>query len=103
MNMRRLFIGFALFAVMFASLVSGQQATGSMIGTITDPSGGAVPGAEVTVKNHGTAASFRTEFFNFTNTPYFGAPGLSVGTPTFGKITSTADPRIVQLGLKVTF
>jgi hypothetical protein len=46
---------------------------------------------------------FRTEFFNFTNTPYFGAPGLVVGTPTFGKITSAADPRILQLGLKLNF
>lgn len=46
---------------------------------------------------------FRTEFFNFTNTPYFGGPGLVVGTPTFGKITSAADPRILQLGLKLNF
>jgi hypothetical protein len=51
-------------------------------------------------------AQFRTEFFNFTNTPFFGsagALGLSVGTPTFGKITSAGDPRVVQLGLKVSF
>lgn len=51
-------------------------------------------------------AQFRTEFFNFTNTPFLGGPGslgLTVGTPTFGKITAAGDPRIVQLGLKVVF
>ena len=49
---------------------------------------------------------FRSEFFNVTNTPFFGAPGslgTSFGTPTFGRITSAGDPRIVQLGLKVAF
>ena len=54
-------------------------------------------------------AQFRAEFFNFTNTPFFGAGGFFgalgtlVGTPTFGKITSAGDPRVVQLGLKVNF
>jgi hypothetical protein len=46
---------------------------------------------------------FRTEFFNVTNTPFFGGPGTVLGTPTFGKITSAGDPRVVQLGLKVVF
>jgi len=49
---------------------------------------------------------FRTEFFNFTNTPFFGGTGslgTTLGTATFGKITSAGDPRVVQLGLKVTF
>jgi hypothetical protein len=49
---------------------------------------------------------FRTELFNATNTPYFGAPGgvgLTVGTPTFGRVTSAGDPRVIQLGLKFLF
>jgi hypothetical protein len=29
-----------------------------------------------------------------------GNPGLSIGTPTFGQITSADDGRIVQLGVK---
>jgi hypothetical protein len=56
--------------------------------------------------NERVKAQFRTEFFNVTNTPFFGAPGslgTAVGTPTFGRITSAGDPRIVQLGLKVNF
>jgi Carboxypeptidase regulatory-like domain len=46
---------------------------------------------------------FRAEFFNSTNTPFFGGLGTVVGTPTFGKLTSASDPRVVQLGLKVVF
>ena len=45
---------------------------------------------------------FRTEFFNFTNTPKFGQPvnDFSAG-PAFGVITSTSgNPRIVQFALK---
>jgi hypothetical protein len=49
---------------------------------------------------------FRTELFNATNTPYFGSPGsvgLTLGTATFGRVTSAADPRVIQLGLKLLF
>ncbi|HYL37063.1 MAG TPA: TonB-dependent receptor [Bryobacteraceae bacterium] len=49
---------------------------------------------------------FRSEFFNATNTPYFGMPGslgLTVGTSTFGKVTAAGDPRVVQFGLKLLF
>jgi hypothetical protein len=54
----------------------------------------------------GMRVQFRTEIFNATNTPYFGAPGsvgLTVGTPTFGRVTSAGDPRVLQLGLKLLF
>jgi hypothetical protein len=40
------------------------------------------------------------------NTPFFGQPGsvgLTVGTSTFGKVTSAGPPRIVQLALKLLF
>lgn len=51
------------------------------------------------------ALEFRTEFFNFTNTPKFGQPvnDFSAG-PAFGVITSTSgNPRIVQFALKFQF
>lgn len=47
---------------------------------------------------------FRTEFFNAFNTPQFSNPGGSLGTGTFGRVTSTAlDNRQIQLALKYSF
>jgi hypothetical protein len=49
---------------------------------------------------------FRAEFFNFTNTPKFAQPinDFSAGPKVFGLITSTSgNPRIVQLALKLSF
>jgi Carboxypeptidase regulatory-like domain/TonB dependent receptor len=46
---------------------------------------------------------FRAEFFSLTNTPNFGLPGSTVGTPAFGVITSATNNRNVQLGLKYSF
>ena len=42
----------------------------------------------------------RIEAFNLFDQARYGNPGLSIGTPTFGVITSADDGRIVQLGLK---
>ncbi|MSV28074.1 MAG: TonB-dependent receptor [Bryobacterales bacterium] len=45
---------------------------------------------------------FRAEFFNLTNTPNFGLPGLGFGAGNFGVIGSQANnPRQVQFGLKL--
>ena len=47
-------------------------------------------------------AEFRAEFFNLTNTPNFGVPGLALGTGNFGVIGGQANaPRQVQFGLKL--
>ena len=48
---------------------------------------------------------FRTEMFNMTNTPQFAWPDTTLGSPTFGKVTSTMNvgPRQVQMGLRLTF
>jgi hypothetical protein len=49
---------------------------------------------------------FRGEFFNLTNTPFFGGNGYvstAWGTPTFGRVTQAGDPRVVQLALKLIF
>jgi hypothetical protein len=55
-----------------------------------------------------TRLQFRSEIFNLTNTPHFGKPISTLGSPTFGKITSlarggTANTRIVQFGLRLMF
>jgi len=39
-----------------ASLVFGAQASGTILGTVTDPSGGVVPGAKVSIRNQDTNA-----------------------------------------------
>ncbi|MBZ5562799.1 MAG: carboxypeptidase-like regulatory domain-containing protein [Acidobacteriia bacterium] len=47
---------------------------------------------------------FRAETFNLTNTPVFAAPGTTVGTGSFGIVSSQSNsPRVVQLALKFTF
>jgi hypothetical protein len=46
---------------------------------------------------------FRSEFFNLLNHPNLGPPGNTVTSPTFGRITTALDPRIIQLALKVVF
>jgi hypothetical protein len=49
---------------------------------------------------------FRAEAFNLTNTPAFGFPGATVGTPQFGVISSTlsgTDARQIQFALKLNF
>jgi hypothetical protein len=45
----------------------------------------------------------RGEFFNATNTPFFGAPGASLGLAQFGIISGASDGRIIQLGVKFYF
>jgi hypothetical protein len=50
-----------------------------------------------------TRLQFRAEFFNLFNTVHFGQPGSTVGQPSFGRITSAGDPRILQLTMKVLF
>ncbi len=52
----------------------------------------------------GHQLQFRTEFFNAFNTPQFGDPGGTLGTGTFGRLTSTKiDQRQIQFALKYIF
>ncbi len=46
---------------------------------------------------------FRAEFFNLPNHARFNSPGTTIGTSSFGRITSAGDPRIVQFALKLAF
>ena len=51
----------------------------------------------------GRFVQFRSEFFNVLNHPNLGPPGNTVTSPTFGRITTALDPRILQFALKVIF
>jgi hypothetical protein len=47
---------------------------------------------------------FRAEAFNVANTAIYGTPNAALGTPAFGSVSTTANtPRVLQLGLKVSF
>jgi hypothetical protein len=46
---------------------------------------------------------FRVEFFNIFNHAEFMNPTTSLSSSLFGQITTTYDPRIIQLGLRFTF
>jgi outer membrane receptor protein involved in Fe transport len=45
----------------------------------------------------------RIEAFNLFNHPRFSQPGNQIGTPTFGRITTAEDGRVVQLAVKYNF
>lgn len=46
---------------------------------------------------------FRAEAFSAFNNTGFNQPGGTVGTPTYGVIQGAADPRVIQLALKLRF
>jgi hypothetical protein len=46
---------------------------------------------------------FRAEFFNIFNLTEFSNPSTSITSGTFGQVSSTADPRIIQLALRLMF
>jgi hypothetical protein len=46
---------------------------------------------------------FRVEAFNVFNQTRFGQPGFQIATPTFGRITTAEDGRIIQLAAKYSF
>ncbi len=46
----------------------------------------------------------RAEVFNVTNTPAFAQPNGSFGSASFGSISATAtDPRVIQLGARISY
>jgi len=58
----------------FATVASAQQAT--IVGTVTDPSGAAVPGVQIAVTNTGTGAVFHT---TSNDAGQYVAPDINIG------------------------
>ncbi len=48
-------------------------------------------------------AQYRLELFNAFNHTQFTGVGTVLGNPTFGTVTSAAEPRLVQMGFKLIF
>jgi hypothetical protein len=56
------------------------------------------------IAEHAVTAQFRFEVYNLFNTPQFGFPNNTVGSQTFGVVSSLANsPRDLQLALKIRF
>ena len=48
-------------------------------------------------------SELRADFFNMLNHTQFDNPSLNITSPLFGQISSTGDPRIIQLAFRLTF
>jgi hypothetical protein len=55
------------------------------------------------VFNERTTLEFRAEFFNIFNHAQFANPSRTIGSTTFGQVSTTYDPRIIQFGLKFRY
>lgn len=49
------------------------------------------------------SAEFRAEFFNILNHTQFYEPNTDITAGTFGRVTQTWDPRIIQLAVRIRF
>ena len=49
------------------------------------------------------SAELRADFFNIFNHTEFQMPTLTYADPSFGQVTSTYDPRIIQLAVRLSF
>lgn len=79
----------------------GDEGRGSITGSATHIWNFSV--LKNTKITEGQTLQFRSDFYNAFNNPHFGDPGLTVGTTTFGRITSAGPGRQIQLSLRYTF
>ena len=68
---------YVVLSILLAVAGYGQEITGSIVGTVTDPSGAGVPGAKITITNIDRNSVIRTTASD-SNGNYVGA-GLDVG------------------------
>ena len=81
---------FSLFVVLLTASLQAQDATGKIIGNVTDPSGAAISGAQVTVTNLGTKIAQTTTtnasgYYQVLSLP-IGLYEVGIDAPGFGKM-----------------
>src|SRR5712692_3074388 len=95
-----------LFALLLASGAAwAQDATGKIVGTLTDPKGGVIPDAKVTATNTATqdpheTTTNREGFFQILSLP-IGTYRVSVEHPGFRKLVS--DPKTLEINQSLRF
>ncbi len=88
---------FLVFLLLAAVSLSAQTFRGTILGTVTDPSGAVVAGAKVTVKNTGTGLERSTET---SGDGSYSMPELPIGTYTV-TVTQTGFQTFVATGVTV--
>ncbi len=96
MRARIILVSLALVFVLVAGL-SAQTFRGTILGTVTDPSGAVLAGAKVTVKNAGTGLERTTET---SADGSYSLPELPIGTYTV-TVTQTGFQTFVATGVTV--
>jgi Carboxypeptidase regulatory-like domain len=86
-----------LFAILSASYVLAQSNSGTIIGTVTDPTGAVVPGASVSIQNPvsqylRTAVTDKTGQYQFSNIP-FNPYHLTVSASGFSPVAQDVEVR----------
>ena len=104
------FILAVLFSVAIAPTLFGQTNSGSVTGTVTDPTGAVVPGATVTIQNpvSGYAQSAQTNAsgaFHFANLP-FNHYHVTAEAAGFGSVADDVNvdssvPTVMKIVLKI--
>jgi hypothetical protein len=100
----------AIAMVGLPRLVQAQGLTGHISGTVTDTTGGVLPGVTVTIRNVGTGLTRETvtgtdgAFVFPTNATFDYTTGALTNANTLGRITgATLSARRIQLGARFTF
>jgi hypothetical protein len=107
-NASRLFTRFILISALLSacsSVLSAQEATGRIVGTVYDPSGAVVPGAHLVITNTATHVSRET---STDSSGYYQVLSLPVGSYTisadhkgFTSVTTSASALDINQSLKI--
>jgi hypothetical protein len=106
-NWRRFVLAFAVIVslLLCALPVVAQQATGKIVGTITDPQGAVLPGVTVTVVNTATGAKTVTQtdkdgYFQVLNLPV-GTYRITAAHTGFRDLAATTQPLQINQAMRV--
>lgn len=90
----------ALVSLMFSLGASGQAVSGNIVGTVTDPSGAAIPGADVTITDVDRGLTYQTKSNadgNYTQTHLLaGHYTVKVTASGFAEFAAPADVEVDQ-------